>query len=137
MDAAIERAREVLALARGIPVRAEYVARLDRPGAGYYLVCFGGENATIGVAAVDAASGGMLSHASLPGSESHLAVTAEEASHQAAATGIGFSRLAWCPCQASLSVLLPFWEVSTARGLVYIDQQRRLWTELKPGGPGG
>ena len=137
IEVAIERAREVLAVDRGIPGRADYVARLDRPGTGYYLVCFGAENAAIGVSAVDAASAGLLSHATLPGSQSHLAVTAEEASRQAGALGVRSPRLVWCPCQASFSMLLPFWEVSTVEGLVYIDQQRRRWTELEAGGPGG
>jgi hypothetical protein len=137
IEAAIERAREALSLGRGIPGRAGYVARLDLPGTGYYLVWFGAENATMGVAAVDAAGGEVLSHASLPGSGPHLAVTAEEASGRAGATGTGIPRLVWRPCRASFSMLSPFWEVSTARGLVYIDQQRHLWTELEAGGPGG
>src|SRR5262249_26355216 len=137
VEAAIERARKALSLGSGIPGRTEYVARLDRPGAGYYLVWFGASNATTAVAAVDAAGGNVLSHASLPGSGPHLVVTAEEASRRAGATGTGFPRLVWRPCRASFSMLSPFWEVSTARGLVYIDQQLNLWTELEAGGPGG
>ncbi len=136
-EAAIERAREALSLGRGIPGRAGYVARLDRPGTGYYLVWFGAEKATMGVAAVDGAGGEVLSHASLQGSGPYLAVTAEEASQRASATGIGIPRLVWRPCRASFSMLSPFWEVPTAGGIVYIDQQGRLWTALEAGGPGG
>jgi streptogramin lyase len=134
---AIERARESLSLGKGIPGHGVYVARLDRPDTGYYLVWFGAENATIAVAAVDAAGGEVLSHASLPGSEPHLAITAEEASRRVGTSGVGIARLVWRPCRASYSMLSPLWEVSTARGPVYIDQQGHLWTELEAGGPGG
>jgi hypothetical protein len=137
IKAAIERAREALSLANGIPGRAGYVARLDRPGTGYYLVCFGVENETIAVAAVDAVDGEVSSHASLQGSGPHLAVTAEEARRRADATGSGSLRLVWRPCRISFSMLFPFWEVTTARGVVYVDQQGRLWAELEAGGQGG
>jgi hypothetical protein len=137
IGAAIKRAREALSLGSGIPARAAYVARLDRQGTGYYLIWFGEENATVGVAAVDAAGGEVLSHASLPGSGPHLAVTAEEASRRAGAKGNGTPRLVWRPCRASFSMLSPFWEVPTERGLVYVDQQRHLWIQLESGGPGG
>ena len=86
---------------------------------------------------MDAVGGEVLSHASLPGSGPHLAVTALEARQQAGVTGIGTARLVWCPCRASFSILFPLWEVPTARGLVYIDQQGHLWTKLEAGGPGG
>lgn len=137
IEAAIERAREVLSLGNGIPGRAGYVARLDRPGTGYYLVWFGADNATMAVAAVDAATGEVSSHAGLPGAGPHLAVTAEAASRRAGATGIGTPRLVWRPCRASFSMLSPFWEVTTAGGPVYVDQQGQLWTELEAGGRGG
>jgi hypothetical protein len=135
--AIIERAREALSLGSEIPGRAGYVTRLDQPGTGYYLVWFGAENSTMGVAAVDAASGEVLNHASLPGSGPHLAVTVEEALRRAGMTGVGTPRLVWRPCRASFSMLFPLWEVTTVQGMVYIDQQGRLWTELEAGRPGG
>ncbi len=137
IEAAIERARKALSLGSAISARALHIARLDRPGTGYYLVWFGAENATMAVAAVDATDGEVLSHARLPGSGPHLAVTAEEARQRAGPSTIGTPRLVWRPCRASFSMLSPFWEVSTERGLVYIDQQNQLWTELEAGGPGG
>lgn len=137
IEAAIERAREALSLGSGVPVRAECVARLDLPSTSYYLVWFGAEDATIGVAAVDAVGGEVLSHARLPGSGPHLVVTSEEASGRAGAKGTKIARLVWRPCRASFSMLSPFWEVSTARGLVYVDQQGHVWTNLQPAGPGG
>ena len=137
IDGAIERARTALSLGREIPGSAAHVARIDRPGTGYYLVRFGAENATLAVAAVDAASGEVLSYAKLPGSGPHLAVTAEEATRRAGAKPIGTPHLVWRPCRASFSMLFPLWEIPTAMGSVYVDQQRRLWTVLEPGGPGG
>ena len=136
-ELAIERAREAVGLAGEIPGRAAHVARLDRPGSGYYLVCFGAKDATIGVAAVDAVEGQVLSHAKLPGSGPHLVVTSEEAFGRAGAKGTKIARLVWRPCRASFSMLSPFWEVSTARGLVYVDQQGHVWTNLQPAAPGG
>jgi len=137
IQAAIQRAREALSLSEEVPGRAAYVARLDRPGAGYYLVCFGLEELTVGVAAVDAHDGELLSHAGLPGSGRHLAVTAGDASRRAAAATTASPRLVWRPCRASFSMLYPLWEVATAQGPVYIDQQGHRWTSLEPGGPGG
>lgn len=134
---AIERAREALSLDRGVPARAEHVARLDRTGADYFLVWFGADNATIAVAAVAAVGGEVLSHARLPGSGPHLVISAERASALAGGSGTGIPRLAWRPCRASFSMLSPFWEVSTSQGLVYIDQHGHLWTELPTGGRGG
>ncbi len=55
---------------------------------------FGPENATMNVAAVDAANGEVLGHARLPGSKQYLAVTAEEASRRAGATRTGIPRIA-------------------------------------------
>lgn len=136
IGAAIERAREALSLEKGIPERAAYVARLDRTGAGYYLVWFGAANATTGVAAVDAASGEVLSRARLPGSRALLPVTAEAASRRAGAAGAVIPRLVWRPCRASFSMLLPFWQVPIPPRPVYVDQQGHLWTELEAGGPG-
>jgi len=136
-ELAIERAREAVGLAGEIPGRAAHVARLDRPGSGYYLVWFGAEDAAVAVAAVDPAGGEVLSHARLPGAGSHLVVTAEEAIRRAGETNAGTPLLVWRPCRASLSMLSPFWEVTTARGAVYVDQRGRVWRVLEAGGPGG
>ena len=100
-------------------------------------MCFGAADATIAVAAVDAATGEVFSHAELPGTRPHLAVDADEARRRAGATVTGTPRLVWRPCRASFSMLFPFWEVTTAAGPVYIDQQGQFWTELEAGGRGG
>jgi len=137
IETVIQRAREALSLSGETPGRSVYVARLDRPGSGYYLVIFGAEDATVGVAAVDAARGELIGHARLPGSGPHLPVTAEDASRYTGAAATGTPRLVWRPCKASYSMLSPFWEVATLTGPIYIDQQGYQWTLLESGGPGG
>ena len=136
-ETAIERARTVLALGAGVPARACYVERLDHPATGYYLVVFGEESDAVGVAAVDGMSGEVTSHAPVAGAKPHLPVIAARASELAGAAPLEPPRLVWRPCRASQSMLYPIWEIRTAGGLIYIDQQSQLWTRLEPGGPGG
>lgn len=126
LEGAIARAREALSLATDIPARAEYVARLDRPGTGYYLVEFGAEEATIAVAAVDADRGEVLSQATLPGTRPQLTLTAAQARRRAGGTDIETPRLVWRPSRASFSIFSPLWEVMTPQGLVFVDQQGTL-----------
>ena len=136
-ETAIERARTALALGAGVPARACYVERLDHPATGYYMVVFGGESDAVGVAAVDGMSGEVTSHAPVAGAKPHLPVIAARASELAGAAPLEPPRLVWRPCRASQSMLNPIWEIRTAGGLIYIDQQSQLWTRLEPGGPGG
>jgi hypothetical protein len=136
-EAAIERARAALALGGQAPARAFYVERLDHPGFGYYMVIFGEETDAVGVAAIDGATGDVSSYARLAGAKPHLPVTAAGALQLAGAGPLDSPRLVWCPCRASQSMLSPIWEIRTAAGPVYIDQQSRRWTQLGPAGPGG
>ena len=136
-DTAIERARVALGLDVRVPARAYYVERADRPGTPYYLVGFGDENRALGVAAVDGSTGEVSSCASVAGTEPHLPVTAARASELAGAAPIDPPRLVWRPCRASQSMLSPIWEIRTANGVVFIDQQSRKWTQLEPAAPGG
>ena len=136
-ETAIERARAILALGAGVPARACYVERLDYSDIGYYLVVFGKENHAVGVAAVDGMSAEVSSYAMLAGAKPHLPVNAARASGLAGAAPLEPPRLVWRPCRASQSMLSPIWEIRTPGGLVYIDQQSQIWTQLEPGGPGG
>jgi hypothetical protein len=136
LESAIRRAREALSLDDTVPAHASYVARLDRPGRGYYLTTFGPENASIAVAAVDAQSADISSHAHLSGTTPHLPVNATKAT-ELAGTPLNPPRLVWRPSRASLSILSPIWEIRTGNGLVYIDQQGRRWITLEPAAPGG
>jgi hypothetical protein len=135
-EAAIERARAALALGSRVPARASYVERLDHPGLGYYLVIFGEEAEAVGVAAIDGTTGDVSSHAPLAGTRAHLPITAARALELGGAV-FGSPRLVWRPCRASQAMLSPIWEIQTAGGPIYIDQQGRRWTQLDPAGPGG
>ena len=138
VETAIERAREVLALGREIPARAVQVTRLDLPGKAYYLVGFGTAKQAEGVAAVDAKSGEVLTHARLSGPEEQSLLSPAEARRRAGEPeGGGSPRLVWRPCRISFSMLFPFWEVSTAAGNVYVDHRGNSWTELDASARGG
>ncbi|HXN47460.1 MAG TPA: hypothetical protein VN893_12515 [Bryobacteraceae bacterium] len=120
-----------------MPARASYVARLDQLGAGYYLVIFGEEVGAVGVAAIDGETGDVSSHARLAGTRAHLPITAARALELGDAGAFGSPRLVWRPCRASQAMLSPIWEIQTAGGPVYVNQQGRRWTQLDPAGPGG
>ncbi len=136
-ETAVERARAVLALSDRVPGHARYVERMDLPGIGYYLVVLGEESAAVGVAAVDGMTGEVISYASAAGARPHLPVNAARASELAGAAPVAAPRLVWCPCRASQSMLSPIWEIRTTDGLIYVDQQGQVWTQLEPAGPGG
>lgn len=137
METAIERARATLALDDRVLARACYVERLDYPANGYYLVAFGEESEVVGVAAVDGTTGEVSSYARVAGAKPHLPVNADRASELAGGPPLEPPRLVWRPCRASQSMLSPIWRIRTAGGLIYIDQQGRLWTQVEPRGPGG
>ena len=126
-----------MALGGQVPAHASYVERLDEPGAGYHLVVFGEETKAVGVAAVDGITGTVSSYARLVDARPQLPVDAARASELAGARAITPPRLVWRPCRASRSMLSPIWEIRTAGGLIYIDQQSQRWAELAPAGPGG
>jgi hypothetical protein len=120
-----------------VPAHVDYVERLDHPATGYFLVVFGGERHSTGVAAVDGITAEVSSYASVAGGKPHLSVNVTRAIELAGAAPLEPPRLVWCPCRASQSMLSPIWEIRTADGLIYIDQQSQLWTKLEPGGHGG
>lgn len=124
----MERARAALGLDRSVPARARLVRRLDRPGADYFLVTLGTEEACVGVVTLDARTGETRSSASLPGVRPCLGVDEEKA--RAIAGGLASAELVWKPSAASRSPLYPVWQVPTANGPVYVDQQGRLWSDL-------
>jgi hypothetical protein len=137
VETAIERAREALSLDNTLPVHTTYVARLDLPGKGYYLAVFGPETASIAVAAIDAQSGEVSSHAHLSGGKPQLLLNAMDVSQRAGVTPLEPPRLVWRPCLVSRSMLNPIWEIRTENGIVYVDQHDHLWKALEPTRPGG
>jgi hypothetical protein len=136
-EIAVERARTILAIDAWVVARAVYVERADHRGTGYYLVVFGEEGRSLGVAAVDATTGEVVSHAPGAGTSPHLPVAAARACELAGAAPIEPPLLVWRPCRASQSMLSPIWELRTIDGPIYVDQQGQLWERLEPAGPGG
>jgi hypothetical protein len=137
MEEGISRARSQLGVGSLTPARAWRIRRVDQPGEVYYLVVFGEVQASIGVAAVDAVRGEVMTSATLPGKGPHLAIDAKTAV-QLSGLPIGAQvELIWKPCRASLSLLYPIWQVSSRKKTIYIDQQGVVWQELVAAGPGG
>ena len=136
-EEAVRAARRELALDGGAAGSALRVRRLDREGAAYYLVLFGEDDATVAVAALDAAGGGLETSARLPGRAAHLAVGRERARELAGLGESSRAELVWTPCRATRSQLYPLWEVSDGGARVFVDQRGGVWRSLDAGGPGG
>jgi len=134
---AIDVARERLGLKPGVYARACPVLRIDPPDGMYYLVIFGEPEAAVAVAAIDGATGEVISCATLPGTASHIVIDAEAASRRAGLRGKRRVRLVWKSSPGSRSLLYPLWEISTNAGTIYIDQQGRIWPSLEPRTRGG
>jgi hypothetical protein len=134
---AIARARSRLELGPLTPARAWRTRRIDRPGEAYYLVVFGEPQASIGVAAVDTASGEAMIWATLPGTGPHLTIDSETAVQQAGFAAKTRAELVWKICQGSHSPLYPLWEISSEKATVYVDQQGVVWQSLESAGHGG
>lgn len=133
----IAAAREALGLGSGVGARAWLVRRFDRPGERYMLVVFGDEDASVGVAAVDADTGRVLAQATLPGAGAHTVIAEDEAVARAGAAAGAPAALVWAPSMASRSMFYPLWQVEGPAGAVFVDFSGTVWTDLGPGGPGG
>ena len=128
-EAAILTAREALATTDLADARV--VERFDRPGQVYYLVLFGGAQATSAIAAVDAQSGSLMGAARLSGSGPHLQIEREQATRLSSLSE-PHARLVWQPCRASLSPLYPLWQITGTNGEAFVDQQGKCWPSLSP-----
>lgn len=126
----ISDSRLILGLDTCVPARIFRVYRLDRADEDYYLVIFGEIQASVGVAAVDIMTGGILIFAKLPGTEEHLSVDSEKALRITNAPEGARARLVWKPFKGSRSPLYPAWEISYNETLTYIDQQGSTWDSL-------
>jgi hypothetical protein len=134
---AIERARVATGVGASIPARTWRVRRLDTPGDSYYLVVLGEEDAAVGVATIGLRKGDVQGSARLPGTGPHSILEANEAATLAAGTEGAQIEMVWKPCPASRSPYYPLWEVRTALKVVYVDQQGRIWPDLRQFGSGG
>jgi hypothetical protein len=134
---AIRRAGAALGLSDRTPGRAWRVRYLQRPGEAYFLVVLGEVDAALGVACVDPTTSEIEISASLPGVAAHITVEAMQAKTLVAGSEPAEVEMVWMPCEASRSPLYPLWEVKTKKGIQYVDQQGRLWSDLRLGQPGG
>jgi hypothetical protein len=134
---AIAEARRETGVGEAVPARAWRVRRLDHPGRAYYLVILGDERTPGTVAAVDAATGAVSASAPIAARASPVAVDAADAAALAGGGQDTPAELVWGPSRATRSPLYPLWEVRTAAGVRYVDQQRAVWRDPGAAGPGG
>ena len=135
-DTAVEIARRALQVF-GSPAAVWHVRRLDRPNGAYYLVVFGESHAADGVAAIDEESGALRGSARLSGRASPIAIDDLRARELAGVPAHADAEMVWCPCQASQSLLYPFWQIRIHGSSRFVNQQGRVFTEVAPSGPGG
>jgi hypothetical protein len=135
----IEQARTALDIPESTPARAWAVHPASEAVRDYALVELGEPWAVVAVAAVDQATGQVLTSARLPGTGPHLRL-GEVAALDAAGRSGGRARLVWRPSRQSQSMLYPLWEVRGAdeeEAPVYVDHAGSIWPAIEPGGPGG
>jgi len=136
-DAAIRAARARLGLADDVEAEVFVIHYLDPPGGESLLVVFGPADRALGVALVAARTGELEGSAKLAGTGRALPLDAAAARAVAGASSDAELRLVWRPSRASMSALLPLWEVRASDGgLVYVDQHGRTWTAAQIASPG-
>ena len=87
-------------------------------------------NRTVAVATVNAATGDIRESAKIANGSSPIQITAERAAKISGVRAVKTVELVWQPCRASRSPLYPVWRV-TGDIVVYVDQQGKVWRELK------
>jgi hypothetical protein len=136
---AIFKAREALGLDISHPASIWPVTRLKPNAHHYFLVVFGTEQASVGIAVVDSVSDAILEKATLPGRQSHQLLTAEEAIQRAGLGSGTKAALVWEPSHASRSPFYPLWQLAGPTETVFVDSiQGTIWKSLsaKRGGGG-
>jgi hypothetical protein len=129
-ERALEIARRAVGAGPTTPGRAFRVCRIDRPGTDYHLVLFDDAIAAVSVETESALEWARVADPKLP--------VDEQAARDLAGLGsTAVARLAWRSCTATRSPLYPLWEVRQRDQVKFVDQQRRVWSILDPGGRGG
>jgi hypothetical protein len=100
-------------------------------------VVFGEPEAAVAVAAIDVATGEIMSWATLPGITRHNLIDAKAARQRAGLCGRTRAQLVWKSSPGSRSLLYPLWQISTNDKTVYVDQQGKVWPSLERGTRGG
>ena len=127
---AVSGARSILRFDDNVPARAWFVKRLDHPNKFYYLVVFGQENASIGIAVVDSATGEVNNSARLPGTNAHLIISAQQALSLVGKKTEAILDLVWKPCPATRSPFYPLWRIRMETGTLYLDQHGNLLNDI-------
>jgi hypothetical protein len=120
----IANARLALDLDVSVPAHVWAVARLQPGRHNYFLVVFGTDQASIGIATVDASSMEVLEKARLPGSQLHHLLSAREAIRRASLPADTKATLVWEPSAASRSRFYPLWQLTTQTKTVWVDSIR-------------
>lgn len=119
----------------GQPAAAYLVVRLDGQHP-YYLVHLGRPGGRGAAVMVDARDGSLMAHAAVERIEQPWLMEEQHAVQVAGGAQAVEVRLVWKPSRASRSPFYPLWEISMASGMVWVDQNGRVWRELTPPGPG-
>lgn len=121
---AIANARQALGLDANASARVWSITRLKPGRHNYFLVVFGTDEASVGIAAVDAYSMEILEKARLPGFQTHQLLSAREAIQRARLTAGTKAALVWEPTAASRSPFYPLWQLTTQTETVWVDSIR-------------
>lgn len=128
-------------LAEGNPGLPVYVARLDQPGHGYYLVPWQQARGIAAIVQIDAQTGTLASVATPAAPQPALVISKEELWRQIAAQSslrvIGDPILVWQPCRETSSPFLPLYRVPTDAGPLFVGMNGVLHQQLTPFGKGG
>ena len=111
----------------GAESSSHLVERLQEPNP-YYLIFFGGPGGPGAGVARGISTAGRV--------ERPWLIEKEQAASKAGCAKPFEGRLVWTPCRATRSPFYPLWELSSASGLVYVDQLGQVWHKLEPAGPG-
>jgi hypothetical protein len=131
--------RVAAALADGSPGTPMFVTGLDL-ASDYYLIPWLENGRVRLVVEIDAADGSLRSLAPVPQAGAYTLLSPEAALNILARryprNTFGKPRLVWAPCRESTSPLLPFYEIPSGGGILYVDFSGRVWPELTPLGRG-
>ena len=117
---AVASAAAALGFSASESAKTWLVSRMNPAVSGYFLVVFGAPQATIGLAAVELATGNVFAKATLPGRGPHRVMSAEEAI-RIAGMGTGVEAiLMWDSVQSS-SPFYPQWRLRKAGQTVWVD----------------
>lgn len=129
------------AMATGHPGDPVYVARLDQPGHGYYLVPWLQLRGITLIVVIDAQTGMLSSVAHQATPQSNLVLSLEELrlriAEQSSLQMTGEPTLVWQPCRETASPFLPLYMVPTNNGTIFVGMNGALHHQLTPFMKGG